>query len=135
MCNWGFRKLPNLIATQLPTYYKTLKSALGKFIHILHYFHNFFGQMGLSKQCRPRSDFPCTVCHSICIFWTNFSMERLLCLNSRVITTVVFKNLGLRYLLILESSHARLIISLTLLSSYSSSTNSMYREYIDPGVK
>ena len=51
----------------------------------------FFGQTGLSKQCRPRSDCSFrrvyTVCHSICIFlWTHFSMVKPPCSNFRVIT-------------------------------------------------
>ena len=53
-----------------------------------------FGQICLGKQCRPRSD--CsrsslirfyTVCHSICIVWTHYSMVEPHSSNFRVITT------------------------------------------------
>ena len=53
-----------------------------------------FGQKGLGKQCRPRSE--CfwrsslirvyTVCHSICTFWTHYSVVEPPCSNFRVIT-------------------------------------------------
>ena len=54
-----------------------------------------FGQIGLGKQCRLRSD--CsesslirvfTVCHSVCIFWTHYSMIKPHCSNFRIITAI-----------------------------------------------
>ena len=53
-----------------------------------------FGQIGLGKQCRPRSDWGAvslirvyTVCHSVCIVWTHYSMVEPHSSNFRVITT------------------------------------------------
>ena len=48
---------------------------------IQFYYRNdpkFLGQTGKSKQCRPRSDYSSrvyTVCHSIGIVWTHYSMK------------------------------------------------------------
>ena len=50
----------------------------------------FCRQTGLGKQCRPRSDSLIrfyTVCHSVCIFWTNYSMVKQYCSNFRIVTT------------------------------------------------
>ena len=50
-----------------------------------------FGQTGLGKQCRPRSDCSLirvyTVCSSLCIFWMHYSKEKPSLSTLRVITT------------------------------------------------
>ena len=55
-----------------------------------------FGQTDRGKQCRPRSD--CSwrsslirvysVCHSICIFWTNCSVVKRYCSQFRMIAAI-----------------------------------------------
>ena len=53
-----------------------------------------FGQIGLGKRGRPRSDCRVyTVCHSVCIVWTHYSMVEPHSSNFRVITTNI---LGVR---------------------------------------
>ena len=59
------------------------------------YRNEVFGQICLGKQCRPRSDCSYrsslirvyTVCHSVCIIWTHYSMVEPHSSNFRVITT------------------------------------------------
>ena len=51
-----------------------------------------FGHICLGKQCRPRSDCSSlirgyTVCHSVCIVWTHYSIVEPHSSNFRVITT------------------------------------------------
>ena len=41
----------------------------------------------LGKQCRPRSDCSYTVCYSVYVFWTHFSIVKPRCSNFRMITT------------------------------------------------
>ena len=45
-----------------------------------------FGQTGLGKQCRPRSDCSLTVCKSVYILWTHYSKVKPLCSYFSVIT-------------------------------------------------
>ena len=63
--------------------------------NITTFFCNQYTVMfGLGKQCRPRSDcsygssliWVYTVCLSVCIFWTHYSMVKPLCSKFRVIT-------------------------------------------------
>ena len=46
-----------------------------------------FGQIGLGKQCRPRSDWIYAVCYSVYVFWTHFSIVKPRCSNFRMIKT------------------------------------------------
>ena len=56
----------------------------------------FLGQTGLAKQCRRRSEYSLrsglirvyTVCHSVCIFCTHYSIVNLCCFHFRIITAV-----------------------------------------------
>ena len=63
----------------------------------LPWWSQVFGQTGLSKQCRPRSNcstrssliWVYTVCHSVCNFWTHYSMVKPHCANFPIITAHV----------------------------------------------
>ena len=69
------------------------KSSVGNHLAIFKHYRNgpVFGQICLGKQCRPRSDCSSirvyTVCHSVCIVWTHYSMVEPHSSNFRVITT------------------------------------------------
>ena len=55
------------------------------------------GQIGLSKQCRPRSDCSSwsslirvfSVCYSACIFWTHYCTVKSNCSNFRTVTVII----------------------------------------------
>ena len=53
----------------------------------------FFWQTGLGKKCYPRPNWSSlirvyTVCHSVCIFWTHYSMEEPHCSYVMIITAI-----------------------------------------------
>ena len=56
----------------------------------------FLDKIGLGKQCRPRSDCSSisvyTVCHSVCIFWTHYSMVEPHCSNFRIVAAMFWES-------------------------------------------
>ena len=73
---------------------KLLKTSWFTVWAILSYYHNdpkFLNRQVLANSADPAQTAPIrvyTVCHSVCIFWANYSVVKRYCSNFRIITAI-----------------------------------------------